>query len=62
MNTNYTILRKMILAEPQNYTRSFLLTRVNTFFMFGQLNADQYSDLMLALDERYPAPAETPAK
>ena len=62
MNTNYTILRKMILAEPQNYTRSFLLTRVNTFFMFGQLDADQYSDLMLALDERYPAPVETPAE
>ena len=59
MNNNYTILRKMILVEPKNYTRSFLLTRVNTFFMFGQLNADQYSDLMLVLDERYPVPAET---
>ena len=58
MNNNYTILRKMILVEPQNYTRQFLLARVNTFFMFGQLNEDQYSDLMIALDERYPAPAE----
>jgi len=47
----YDLAKKFILAKT--YTKEVIEKRVNAFYMFGQINDDEYAELQNLIQEKY---------